>query len=373
VGGDAVLFTAAGADPRPGDWRGIIAHPQGKMDIRNAAILYAFEGIYGRGFQHAQILEEVEIRQTAQYGMRFEGIRNTLEVTGLEVSQAGSTGVWIGSSGTTMMRHARLHHNGGSGLEQVGGVVDLAYSELIDNGLERDETANLVLGEGVRGRVYNNRLSGGVGIRCVESGDVQIEKNELVDHRIGLISSSARPRITGNEFSRNDLALLVLGAAVPARLELNIVQETARLLENRATAEVTACNNWWGQIDEEQIAAGMSGKVRWRPYLNFDPRRPVEFALAQNFPNPFNGSTLINYSVGISDEVVDGQVDMVLAMYSITGARVRRLVVRPAAPGLYSTAWDGRDEQGERMASGVYVYRLQVGQQVEARKLLLLR
>ena len=165
----------------------------------------------------------------------------------------------------------------------------------------------------------------------------------------------------------------VEGVAVPARLDLNAVQNTERLLESGANRPLTATNNWWGQTDANWIEARVSGDVQWRPFLNFDPRVPLAFALKQNYPNPFNGTTLIDYQIGINDPIVAGLTQVTVEVRTITGGLVRRLVDELAAPGFYSTQWDGRNQQGGRVASGTYYYQLKIGPIVQLNKLLFLK
>ncbi len=90
------------------------------------------------------------------------------------------------------------------------------------------------------------------------------------------------------------------------------------------------------------------------------------FELRQNYPNPFNHATTIDYQLGMNTEVV-------LRIYNALGQEVRMLVDRTEGPGLKSVAWDGRDDRGRPVASGVYVYRLRAGNQLQSRKLLLLK
>ena len=77
---------------------------------------------------------------------------------------------------------------------------------------------------------------------------------------------------------------------------------------------------------------------------------PEGFALQQNFPNPFNPETRIQYELP-----VDGQVQ--LSIYNATGQRVRSLLEGQQSSGLYLQRWDGRDDAGRQVASGTYVYR----------------
>jgi 7,8-dihydropterin-6-yl-methyl-4-(beta-D-ribofuranosyl)aminobenzene 5'-phosphate synthase len=93
---------------------------------------------------------------------------------------------------------------------------------------------------------------------------------------------------------------------------------------------------------------------------------PDQFGLDQNHPNPFNSSTVIRFSLPARAEVE-------LAVYSLLGQRVVSLARGTREAGSYTVTWDGRDARGNALASGMYLYRLQAGSQVEARKLLLVR
>jgi hypothetical protein len=94
--------------------------------------------------------------------------------------------------------------------------------------------------------------------------------------------------------------------------------------------------------------------------------RPQSFTLEQNFPNPFNSSTLIHFALPQSDKVK-------LTVYNLMGQKVAALVEGIREAGTYTVHWDGRVDSGRELASGVYLYRLQAGGQTETRKLLLLR
>jgi enterochelin esterase-like enzyme len=95
---------------------------------------------------------------------------------------------------------------------------------------------------------------------------------------------------------------------------------------------------------------------------------PGRFALAQNYPNPFNSGTVIRFTLPQSQ-------DAELALFNLAGQRVATLVQGRRDAGTYTVRWDGTDDAGHTLASGVYLYRLQTGngKQVETRKLLLLR
>jgi hypothetical protein len=91
-----------------------------------------------------------------------------------------------------------------------------------------------------------------------------------------------------------------------------------------------------------------------------------------NYPNPFNAGTSVSYLVGTT--VLGQELQPVqLAVYNVLGQQVRKLVDGFQKSGSYSVWWDGRDELGEEVTSGVYLCRLVVGDSHQVRKMLLLR
>ncbi len=92
---------------------------------------------------------------------------------------------------------------------------------------------------------------------------------------------------------------------------------------------------------------------------------PTEFVLEQNFPNPFNPSTTINFSLPEANEVT-------LAIYTTTGQLVRTLVRGQVSAGNHSVSWNALDDSGARVASGVYLYTLKTSSGVLQKKKLIL-
>lgn len=90
----------------------------------------------------------------------------------------------------------------------------------------------------------------------------------------------------------------------------------------------------------------------------------VGLTLGQNFPNPFNPSTTIEYSLSQAGPVT-------LTIHDIRGRLVRTLVDGPLGAGRRSVSWDGRSDAGESLPSGVYLLRIQGGGEQQTRKLML--
>jgi hypothetical protein len=93
---------------------------------------------------------------------------------------------------------------------------------------------------------------------------------------------------------------------------------------------------------------------------------PVGFMLYPNFPNPFNPATVIRYRLS-----VDAAVE--LKIRNMLGRDIKTLVHSIQHAGEHATAWDGRDDSGQSVASGMYFYRLQADQASLRRKMLLIR
>jgi hypothetical protein len=93
---------------------------------------------------------------------------------------------------------------------------------------------------------------------------------------------------------------------------------------------------------------------------------PSSLILEQNFPNPFQGATDIEFALPSSSHSL-------LTIHDLTGRRVRTLIDWTCEPGFHQVNWDGRDVAGQEVASGVYFCRLQTEEQAVTKKMTLLR
>jgi flagellar hook assembly protein FlgD len=121
----------------------------------------------------------------------------------------------------------------------------------------------------------------------------------------------------------------------------------------------------------EKVEVGdRSGKVYIEAAkVNATKALPKTFSLSQNNPNPFNPSTTISYEVPESS----GSVKVVVAVYNIRGQKVITLVDGLKEAGQYSINWNGRDENGRRVSSGVYFYRMNAGDFTAVRKMVIVK
>jgi len=116
---------------------------------------------------------------------------------------------------------------------------------------------------------------------------------------------------------------------------------------------------WW-------LLARITG---WTPSAdaeNPDPNQPTAFSLSQNYPNPFNQGTVIRYSLQSESPVR-------ITIYNLLGQQVRTLTNGKQLAGDHVATWDGCDENGKTLASGVYFYRLWTNKHIEAKKMVMMK
>jgi hypothetical protein len=169
---------------------------------------------------------------------------------------------------------------------------------------------------------------------------------------------------------------------------------------NTVIYDIDLPRNWWGTTDPDSIAEKIYdgfddtslGIIYYRPMwiedttialtdqdaiaVSHDPASffvpstlPRTFALSQNYPNPFNPSTTIQYEIPERNSATHVKV----LIYDIRGRLVRKLVDGERTPGYYQVHWDGRNEHGQHLSSGIYLYTIKAGDFSSTRRMNLIR
>jgi len=120
---------------------------------------------------------------------------------------------------------------------------------------------------------------------------------------------------------------------------------------------------------EKVELADRNGNVRTETFKAGQVALPKAFALSQNSPNPFNPSTTIAYAVPDGA----GAVRVALAVYNLRGQKVVTLVDELKEAGEYKVTWDGINQGGQKVSSGVYFYRMTAGDYSAVRKMVILK
>ncbi len=176
----------------------------------------------------------------------------------------------------------------------------------------------------------------------------------------------------------------VMNATGPSRIEMSYgaAQSTNgavisnQMIAASATKTVVLSGFSFASIRDDELDGIFDRAAHLRDIIVFTGSGPVGLptdagpalrnSLAQNYPNPFNPQTTISFTIASRGHVA-------LNVYDVSGALVRTLANETRGPGAYQVQWDGRDENGCAVASGVYFYRLVAGSFTSTRKMVLLK
>ena len=134
-------------------------------------------------------------------------------------------------------------------------------------------------------------------------------------------------------------------------------------------------DNWTGDLEGIdnpaiiQIDGNKNITAHFRNISSVDERKnqiPDNFSLSQNFPNPFNPETSINYQLASETHVS-------LKIYNIQGQLIETLINETQPAGFYTIRWNALDRSGRRLPSGVYLYRIETDYFSELKKMILMK
>jgi len=227
---------------------------------------------------------------------------------------------------------ARLYLDASAELPQVGDevVIDVSladFAELQGYGFSVNYDAELL--EFVKAVSVNDLL-----------GEGELASPQIVSQTDGEVAIAAH----GEAVSEGDLGL-------------SLVFRTKTEIED-SFVEVTESQVRDGNFSVNQVALPAPIQIQ---------TRPEQFALANNYPNPFNPATTIKYALPEAASVR-------LEVFNVVGQVVRTLVADHQNAGRYVVQWDASDDSGHSLSSGIYFYRLQAGGEfLEVKKMLLLK
>lgn len=157
-------------------------------------------------------------------------------------------------------------------------------------------------------------------------------------------------------------------------LSLKQTVDTTYTMNSTAIAQLSGYYYYWKvyafTFNDELIRESKnSGQIQFSETgveLSSSSELPEKFALLQNHPNPFNPKTQITYHLPKDSHVH-------LAIYNLLGERVRDLDFGTKTAGIHSVIWDAKDDAGQLISSGIYIYRFQAGEQVFVKKMMLMK
>jgi hypothetical protein len=343
------------------------------------------------------------------------------ELSGFTVTRGGQSGIYCNGSSPKIMDNVIEHNR--STYYNDGGGIDLNFTTgaVVKGNVIRRDTAN-TYGSGIHMQnctndticynlLYQNR--GVAEIRCLTTKaaiynntiDVAGSRGHGIANQLGNDTIDCRNNIVDNAV----LDGIYAHNSGYARVEYNDIWDYDRNAFGGAgivqgTGNIFADPRFWGipygepegydlipffspcedTGDPNPFFAdcgGTQNDMGWKPTCENEDmvarRAPVadagaenlpnRFALESNYPNPFNPSTAIRYSLGTDATVT-------LEVFNILGQSVRTLVrAELQAAGSYEITWDGTGKSGQPLGSGVYLYRLRADDFVETRKMIMLK
>jgi C1A family cysteine protease len=194
--------------------------------------------------------------------------------------------------------------------------------------------------------------------------DSMILLNEDDDFYIDLYLSSG-----GHPYDRSSVVPVLLGASYTGTLvESSASPGESYYMENGEWLD-------FYNYDDPTWTAGGTGNFCIKGLTVLDPSTglpviqtdsPCTFCLEQNYPNPFNPATAIRYRL-------NNTVKVVLAVYNPRGEKIRTLVNHVQNAGEHTIDWDGTDDRGFPVGSGLYIYRITAGDKIDSKKMMLIR
>ena len=187
------------------------------------------------------------------------------------------------------------------------------------------------------------------------TGDIDGEGNNVsAGERRFVISSGPFTMAPGDT---QDIALAIVGGLGPH--DSSNVSSVAQLQEYAPLLH----SLWQSFNDFEPSEGPVPGRDS---FVSFDSPDYPFFILAQNFPNPFNNETSIRFKLL-------GEMDVRLSIYNINGRLIKNLFQGDLVKEEYIYNWDGRDNNGKLLPSGLYFIRIQSGSKVQSKKMILIK
>jgi len=252
--------------------------------------------------------------------------------------------------GNNFIRHEGAR-NPGYLRELNFGVILISFGGTLEN--------NTVVGNEVEVVVPDAEISVGVGL-ISPVDPAAVRNNAVVDNDL---CKSFTP-IALNPKSLRGSNLVEKPKCAPATRNLSGLSSSSSSFPEQA--EIHLADRYLGRRVDLRILQAKREVVTEEEVLLGLPTVPTQTVLHQNYPNPFNPSTIIRYELAVTGRVR-------LRVYNVQGALVRILEDRNREPGRYEIGWNGENERGARVVSGVYFYQLSGPGFTQTRKMSLLK
>ena len=379
--------------PQKGDWYGIYVQSGAACTLSFCSVAYADYGVEIRNTAHAAVDHSI-LRDNKSIGLYcYQGYLN---VTGSDVNDNGSYGIY-GYNADVDADYCGFRGNLVSGIKLYGSATGdsaiLAFDTVTTAGPTGQNAYGISITSNDKVRVskckswghaqsglylnnsdawiINSDFSGNYpyGVYADNYSYPKIRRCRIDTLRIGVMTNQSEPnigRITGVADSGNCTFLSCSDKYIYHANNSPLSYDT-----------MYAQLNYYGQTYDPQkfFWKYPNTPIKYLPVLTSPPsapRRagiweiPLAFSLKQNYPNPFNPTSTISFAL-------DQPGYTRVTIYNLLGQRVTNLVAEYLQTGEHAIIWDGRNEWGEAVSSGLYFYVIESGEHFETKKMTLLR
>ncbi|HBZ00871.1 MAG TPA: hypothetical protein DEO84_06060 [candidate division Zixibacteria bacterium] len=385
---DSVKFICLGGNPQPGDWYGIYVDTAATCSLSYCTVRYANYGVECRNNSHITVLHS-DISNNSGDGIHnYKGI---LAVDSSNINFNAYSGVW-GYFSDNNIYGSRIMGNDLYGIYLSGtrtGSTDstlIQYDTLYDATNPSDYGISITSIDAVR--VYKCK------VRYFDQGALYLNNSNALVKNCDF-SSNGFYGIYANNYSYPTIRqcrIDTLSIGVKSNLSKpNLGKSQA--LSDHGNNSFLNCSSYYiyhvysdtlfaqydyfgGKPDAAKFYAPiLLGRIIYNPYLSSPPPAPrleagpalpLAFELRQNYPNPFNPNTTISYSLNTPGLTT-------LTIYNLLGQKVNTLINEYRPEGVQAIIWDGTNEVGQPVSSGIYFYAVQSGEHFQAKKMTLLR
>ena len=390
---DLIKFTSLAALPQSRDWYGIRMLSSSQANIDYAHILYGYCGLMASFAQNTNIAHSL-IQNNYTYGLRLSG--SNIVITNNVINNNGYYGIYTTACNGSIESNDITKHTG-YGI-WINGSVDIISNTVSNEGFLSRSQYGIYFYNGFQNQtVSQNTIKrfGQGGILLGANNSVNINNCSITDNAyygIKRLRGYGYDKVRDSEILEHEIGVLCIDHSAggmdlgrtPFDMGNNSIYSTgasdwlyvANFSEQSVPAVIYAEYNWWGSDPPDP--SKFIGPVDYDPWLSGPPggggpQSSGETGLNQCSkitritPNPISRETTINLSITQPDNIE-------LMIYNICGQRVKTIANRINEPGTYKVSWDGKDEQGDLLAAGVYFVQLKTNAGISSScKIMLIR
>jgi FlgD Ig-like domain len=196
-----------------------------------------------------------------------------------------------------------------------------------------------------------------------------------INHDFGIAYQELAPDPDNYSFTIKNTGNEILSGTIEEKVNWLELSDTVFSLNYKEEKNITVsartdylqCNTYEAELKILSNGGNITGLVQIEvvPYTGID-QVPNEYNISQNYPNPFNPTTTISYQLPTVNDVE-------VSIYDISGRKIKQWSYQNQIAGAYEITWNGKDMHGNPVPSGVYIYRMVVGEFVESKKMVLLK